>query len=297
MLRRKLIFNLGPPVIMLVLTAVVAVWLLEGYLHRLDHFSAHASGAARVEDLAAEAHQLEQLTWEFRRFVFGLAVVFLLVINVSIILLLHVGGQILRPVAALVHASRQLAEERFDHRVRLDQHDEFDELAGAFNSMAERLAANERRRIEVLGQVALALNHELNNAIAIVDMQISLLARQSPGGAQMEKRMRQIHEGLSRMTATVQGLKNVRRIVLTDYVPGMKMLDLRRSTEDEEAPAAAATVPANPDAPKPAVEVEKPALRAIVLAPAARSAGRTAGSQAESRDPAVAAAPSGPSTS
>ena len=62
MLRRKLIFNLGPPVIMLVLTAIVAVWLLEGYLHRLDHFTEHVNGATRVEDLSAEAHQLETMS-------------------------------------------------------------------------------------------------------------------------------------------------------------------------------------------------------------------------------------------
>ena len=31
------------------------------------------------------------------------------------------------------------------------------------------------------------------------------------------------------MTHTVQALKSVRRIVLTDYLPGVKMLDLERS--------------------------------------------------------------------
>ncbi len=38
------------------------------------------------------------------------------------------------------------------------------------------------------------------------------------------------------MTRTVESLKHVRRIVLTDYAAGVKMLDLARSTEEEDAP-------------------------------------------------------------
>jgi hypothetical protein len=39
------------------------------------------------------------------------------------------------------------------------------------------------------------------------------------------------------MTESVQMLKNVRRIVLTDYMSGVKMLDLRKSAEEAEVPA------------------------------------------------------------
>jgi hypothetical protein len=35
------------------------------------------------------------------------------------------------------------------------------------------------------------------------------------------------------MTHTVEALKRVRRIVLTDYVEGVKMLDLQRSVEED----------------------------------------------------------------
>ena len=42
-----------------------------------------------------------------------------------------------------------------------------------------------------------------------------------------------IHEALHRMTETVAAVQHVRRIVLTDYVAGVKMLDLRKSVELE----------------------------------------------------------------
>ena len=39
------------------------------------------------------------------------------------------------------------------------------------------------------------------------------------------------------MTATLESLKHIKRIVLTDYIAGVKMLDLHRSTQ-ADAPAA-----------------------------------------------------------
>ncbi len=172
------------------------------------------------------------LAARFRWLVLGLAIVFLLVINVTILLLWRMASMVLRPVGELVAASRLLAREQFDHRVRLNQHDEFDELGRAFNRLAEQLGANEQRKMEMLGQVALTLNHELNNAIAIIEMQLSLLSQRS-GGPDAERYLRQIHDNLERMTRTVQSLKNIRRVVLTDYAGGAKMLDLERSTRPD----------------------------------------------------------------
>ena len=178
---------------------------------------------------------------KFRWMVAAIAIGFLVVINTTVLLLLRASGMVLRPVDRLVQASRELAAERFDHRVEAGQNDEFDELARAFNRLAEELQQHEQRRIETLGQVALTLNHELNNAMATIDLQLDLLRRQSGDREAFEKCLRQIHENLSRMGGVVEALKHVRRIVLTDYVGGVKMLDLERSVQasDETTPAAA----------------------------------------------------------
>jgi methyl-accepting chemotaxis protein len=219
-LRRKLLINFGPLVLLLLISAVLAIWLLEGVLQRVDGLSFPSGDASR--DAAAVAVS-------FRRIVMGLAIVFLIVINLSVILLLRMGYMILRPVDRLIQATRALAEGRFDYRVRIEQHDEFDELARAYNDLAERLQSDERRQLETLGQVALAMNHEINNAISIIELQLRLLTRQSPTGAAPERYLHEIHQSLQRMTHVVAALRSVRRIVLTDYLPGIKMLDLERS--------------------------------------------------------------------
>lgn len=188
----------------------------------------------------AHAHEEQEALVRWMRWlVLGLAIVFLLVINAAVLLLLRVGAMVLSPIDKLVKASRELAAERFDYRVSVDQNDEFDELARAYNQLAGALQANERRRLETLGHVATTLNHELNNAMAMIELQLQLLARRAAEGLgePMEKCLRRIHEGLERMAKTVEALKHIKRIVLTDYAQGMKMLDLRRSTEEEEGGA------------------------------------------------------------
>jgi len=212
MLRRKLILHLGPLIVLLLATAVVAIWLMQGVLRELPNINPD----------------------RFRWMILGLAVVFVLVINVSVIVLLRMGAMVVRPVEKLLTATRELAGEHFDYRVKLDQPDEFGELASAFNSLAERLQSNEGRKMEVLQQVALAMNHELNNDIAIIEFQLSLLKRQTTGNPTLERYLREIHGSLNRVTQAAKSLKNARRIVLTDYVTGVKMLDLEKSMQDEQ---------------------------------------------------------------
>ena len=142
------------------------------------------------------------------------------------------AGMVLKPVDRLLETSRQLTGEQFDHRPTPEQKDEFGELADGYNKLAGLLQAEEQRRMEMIGQVALTMNHELNNAIAGIEMQIQLLSRRSGADDRFESGLRRIRESLRRMAQTVESLKRIRRIVLTDYIAGVKMLDLQRSTED-----------------------------------------------------------------
>jgi methyl-accepting chemotaxis protein len=151
------------------------------------------------------------------------------------------AGMILKPVDRLVEASRRLAREDFSVRVELEQRDEFGELARAYNSLAAQLQANEERKIETLRQVARTLNHELNNAIAIIQLQLDLAAKRSGNDGLQSDRLREIQQALSRMAGTVAALTRVRRIVLTDYLSGVKMLDLEASVADEPAASSETT--------------------------------------------------------
>jgi HAMP domain-containing protein len=222
-LRRKLFLNLFPLVLLLLVTAVVAIALLQGVLGRLADLKQHTDAAVLEAELV-----------RFRWIVLGLGIVFLVLINGSVVLLLRAATQVLRPVDKLVEAAQQLAREHFDHRVQLEENDEFDRLAEAYNSLAAHLQETEKQRMDVLGQVGLTLNHELNNAMATIELQLGMLGRGATGDLQAERRLRTIHESLNRMKETVQSLKSVRRIVLTEYSPGMQMLDLVQSMRRDD---------------------------------------------------------------
>jgi two-component system sensor histidine kinase BaeS len=186
----------------------------------------------------AQSEQVE-LASRFRWLVLGIALGALLIINATVLLLLRTAGLVLKPVDKLVEVTRQFTREQFDQRADLDQDDEFLELAEGYNRLAERIQQAEQRRMETLGQMALTLNHELNNAIAAIQMQLELMNRRAGDGEGVATCLRQIQESLWRMARTVESLKHIRRIVLTDYVEGVKMLDLERSTRDEPIEAGA----------------------------------------------------------
>ncbi|MEX2218765.1 MAG: HAMP domain-containing protein [Phycisphaerales bacterium] len=195
-----------------------------------------------VQELGREvrghvASEQAALGRHFRGLVLGLTLAALLMVNVAVCVLLRTAQMVLRPVGALVEGSRELAHENFAHRVRVSQDDEFGELAHAYNRLAEELGASEGRKAEALRQLAVTLNHDLNNALSAVQLQLELAGRQSGGNAEVAGRLREVRSVLGRMSGTVASLKNIRRVVLTDYAPGQKMLDLERSIDGGAAPA------------------------------------------------------------
>jgi Na+-translocating ferredoxin:NAD+ oxidoreductase RnfC subunit len=65
--------------------------------------------------------------------------------------------------------------------------------------------------------------------MTIIDLQVRLMERQTSASPVFKRCLTQIHQSLGRMAQVVQSLKHVRRIVLTEYAAGEKMLDLERS--------------------------------------------------------------------
>jgi len=197
--------------------------------------------------IARDHAQIEQsaLLTRFRWTLFGLTIGFLLMVNLSVMALLRMASSVVGPVERLVAAARRFGQERFDEPVVLRGNDEFSELAQALNQMAGELHASDQRRMEVIAQVAATVNHEINNATSIVEMQLELLRRQAGGDAAFEQRMRQIHQTLERISQTVAALGRVRRIVLTEYSAGRKMLDLARSVEEDSLSSSAPSSPAD----------------------------------------------------
>lgn len=191
---------------------------LRAQLHELSHVIQAYIGAEQ-----------SRFSSDLRWLVVGMTLGALIMVNVAILVLAHTAQVVLKPVSQLVEGSRELAAEHFDHRVKVDQSDEFGELAQAYNRLAEQLQAIEERKAESLRQLAVTINHDLNNAMATIEMQLSLLDRESGRDKNLARYFRDIQSTLKRMSVRVASLKEIRRVVLTDYVDGQKMVDVEQS--------------------------------------------------------------------
>ncbi len=76
-----------------------------------------------------------------------------------------VTGRIVGPLRRLASASQRLADGHYAERVPIEGHDELGDLGRSFNAMADALEATERRRRELIGDVA----HELRTPIATLE--------------------------------------------------------------------------------------------------------------------------------
>ncbi len=76
-----------------------------------------------------------------------------------------VAARIARPVTRLADASRRIAAGHYAERVETDEPGEIADLAASFNDMAASLEATERRRLQLVGDVA----HELRTPLATLD--------------------------------------------------------------------------------------------------------------------------------
>ena len=89
----------------------------------------------------------------------------LIAVVAATIVSLAVAGRIVRPVTALAAAARRIARGHYAERVPVEEGDEIGVLADSFNEMAASLETTERRRVQLVGDVA----HELRTPLATLD--------------------------------------------------------------------------------------------------------------------------------
>ena len=83
----------------------------------------------------------------------------------AVVASIALSGRFLRPIRHLAEASSRIAAGHYAERVPVSSSDEIGQLAEAFNTMAESLESTERRRLQLVGDVA----HELRTPIATID--------------------------------------------------------------------------------------------------------------------------------
>jgi signal transduction histidine kinase len=93
-----------------------------------------------------------------------LAATFIAVITAAVVSV-AVAARISRPISALARAARRIAGGHYGERVPADEPGEIRDLAVSFNDMAASLEATERRRLQLVGDVA----HELRTPLTTLD--------------------------------------------------------------------------------------------------------------------------------
>ena len=93
-----------------------------------------------------------------------LAATLIAVVTATVVSLL-VAARIARPIGAMALAARRIARGQYAERVPTDEPGELGELASSFNDMAGSLDATERRRLQLVGDVA----HELRTPLSTLD--------------------------------------------------------------------------------------------------------------------------------
>jgi signal transduction histidine kinase len=92
--------------------------------------------------------------------------------------------------------------------------------------------AVEQARLAVVGQLALTVRHQLNNALGTIVGESEILAHleQNLTDGQRES-ARAIHEAALRISADVRKLTNLESTPVTEYLDGAQMLDLQKARE------------------------------------------------------------------
>lgn len=129
------------------------------FTHHLA-LSAAEGGAPIVDEHVAAAFRAAVL----QSLLFAVGVGFLTALAAS----LYVSGRIVRPIRSMLAATRRIAAGNYAERVpdeELVADDELGQLAHSFNVMAAELETMERRRVEMLGDVA----HELRTPISTLE--------------------------------------------------------------------------------------------------------------------------------
>jgi len=73
---------------------------------------------------------------------------------ISLIAMLFVAKQLIRPITQLTMATKQISRGKFDHLLKINRHDEIGQLAESFNDMTKRLRENDQSRKEFISNVS-----------------------------------------------------------------------------------------------------------------------------------------------
>jgi two-component system sensor histidine kinase BaeS len=139
-------------------TVLIGVSLVgPGYFEEAMGHPAGSSAGSMMDSLTLAAFQNAIRT--------SLLAATLTALGAAVVVSLALSARIAGPVRRVVAAARRIAQGHYAERVPVDDPGEVGELATAFNQMTGSLEATERRRLQLVGDVA----HELRTPLTTLD--------------------------------------------------------------------------------------------------------------------------------
>jgi signal transduction histidine kinase len=153
------------------------------------------------------------------------------------------GRSFVRPLDALMRGTRSLAEGRLQDRVTIAGSDEFAELGGAFNSMADRLVtlqadAVRQERQATFGRIAAGLVHDLAHPIQNIGNNCRLMLQLYEDAQYRQDFRRMIDREFPAIRRLLEDLRNLARPIPLERFP-VDVSRLLQETAERITPLAA----------------------------------------------------------
>lgn len=135
---------------------------------------------------------------------------------VSLMILLLVNRMVLRPVKAIVAATRKVADGDLHYTIALPQRDEIGMLAHSFNQMTQKLSEAQRQvyqsqKLAAVGQLAAGVAHEINNPLTGVLSYSTFLLKRAADKPEFKDDLEVIVRETQRCRGIVKGLLDFAR--------------------------------------------------------------------------------------
>ena len=171
------------------------------------------------------------------------------------------GRSFVRPLDALMHGTRALADGRLQERVTIAGRDEFTELGRAFNSMADRLVtlqadAVRQERQATFGRIAAGLVHDLAHPIQNIGNNCRLMLQLYEDPQYRQDFRRMIDREFPAIRRLLEDLRNLARPIPLERFP-VDVARLLQETAERITPVAAqAGLSVSVTAPSSALAIE-----------------------------------------
>lgn len=195
---------------------------------RVETFADHAQARAQViHVLAQRLGQKAQLAD-----IGAVAAALVLALAVSALLTRRIAG----PIEHLAAIARRVGNGDLTARAEVRRSDELGSLADVFNKMVDDLrktheAVVRAERLAAIGELTVAMKHELSNPLQGLSGAISLLLEQPQGlPASTREMLRMAREEVVRMCEVMAKLDRLLEPVSTTYLGSIRMLDIDKSS-------------------------------------------------------------------